>query len=101
MDPVPMGRPADATTVIVRLSARPLSYSAGYSTAKDHGPAGGVMACELAGVRGLEPRTSSLSGCRSARFGSAIGRLTCGSMLTDPIDSPRFTPIAPAALGPL
>jgi hypothetical protein len=48
-----------------------LSYSVGYSTTKGHDFAAAVMASELVGVPGLEPGTSSLSGCR--RSGSASG----------------------------
>ena len=56
-------------------------------------------------VCGLLDATSltiaSLSGCRSGRFGSAIGPLICSSIRRDPTDFPRFTPLAPANLGPL
>ena len=45
-----------------------LSYSVGYSVKKGHDPGWVVMAFELVGVRGLEPRTSSLSGKRSNRL---------------------------------
>jgi hypothetical protein len=48
-----------------------LSYSVGYSTTKGHDFAAAVMASELVGVPGLEPGTSSLSGCR--RSGSDSG----------------------------
>jgi hypothetical protein len=45
-----------------------LSYSVGYSTTKGHDSGWVVMASDLVGVRGLEPRTSSLSGKRSNRL---------------------------------
>jgi hypothetical protein len=48
-----------------------LSYSVGYSVAKGHDSGWIVMASELVGVPGLEPETSSLSGCR--RSGSNSG----------------------------
>jgi hypothetical protein len=46
-------------------------------------------------------KIASLSGCRSTRFGSAIGPLTCCPFWRNPIDSPRFTPFAPGVLGPM
>jgi hypothetical protein len=44
-----------------------LSYSVSYSQAKGHDSDAVVMASDLVGLRGLEPRTSSLSGKRSNR----------------------------------
>ena len=41
-----------------------LSYSVRYSVTKGHDSSSDVMASELVGVPGLEPGTSSLSGCR-------------------------------------
>jgi hypothetical protein len=48
-----------------------------------------------------DSEASSLSGCRSACFGSALGPLTCCPIRRGPSDSPRCTPFAPSTLGPL
>jgi hypothetical protein len=65
--PVVMGG-AEVMDQLCPAGTAMLSYSFGYSVAKGHDSGSVVMASELVGVRGLEPRTSSLSGCR--RFGS-------------------------------
>jgi site-specific DNA recombinase len=55
----------------------------------------------MVGDTGIEPVTSSVSECRSGQLGSAIGPLNCDGSRAGPIDSPRFTPFAPGALGPM
>jgi hypothetical protein len=44
-----------------------------YSVTKGHDSGSGVMASELVGVPGLEPGTSSLSGCRRSGSDSGFG----------------------------
>jgi hypothetical protein len=53
----------------------------------------------LVGLRGLEPRASSLSGCRYRTHSGALVFVTWATSEPDPTDSPLFPPIATRALG--
>jgi len=56
---------------------------------------------KIVGRTGFEPVTSSVSGCRSGASGSATEPLTCWLTWLGPGDSPAFTPLVLAVLGPM
>ncbi len=56
---------------------------------------------KMVGRTGFEPVTSSVSGCRPGAFDGATEPLTCWLTWRGPGDSPVFTPLALAVLGPM
>ena len=98
-----VGHSSTATTELVyRKQIRPVPQGGAEVTHMAKATVSrGLIGAGLVGVPGLEPGTSSLSGCRSGRSGSAKGRLTCGGLRSVPSGSPPFTPFAPGVLGPM
>jgi hypothetical protein len=82
-----------------RITAgQPASFSRRSGVTPGHGHL--IRTSLLVGRTGFEPVTSSVSGWRFSRLGSATEPVTCGLAWRCPSGSPPFTYVVPAVLGP-